>query len=955
MRTLDRMLERYHRDHTHPLNRATHMVGIPALLVALPVLAVRPAWGAGLLVFGAALQLLGHAFEGNAPSFVRDPRFVLVGAAWYAQRVTGWGRPARPVPPASLRYVVVGAGAVGSYVGGMLARAGRPVVLVGRGAHLGAVQRGGLHLGGLVGPQCVRIEATDSPAAVARADVVLLCVKSQDTAAAAAEIAPHLPPHAVVVSLQNGVQNVAMLDASPVGRGRSVAGAVLFNAVFTEPGRALLTTRGPVILGAGDDALHGPVIRALARDLAEAGLPTEVSPRIEGVLWSKLLINLGNGLGALTGQSTAEALADPVFRRLCATLLDEGLAAVERGGVALESLGALDPRRLRRLLTLPVPGIVRRAVARWLVRVHPEARSSTAQSLARGRPTEIDFLSGEIVRLAEAFGGDAPYNRAVRDLVLEAEVRPRRLTAADAARRIEAAVSGRAAPDHEVLVIGAGLAGLGAGIALQRAGLADFVILEKADEVGGTWKVNTYPGVAVDTNSFNYAYSSVPYVRWTRAYAPGAEVAAYAEHLADTYGLRDHVRFRTEVTAARFDERADLWRLSLAGGASISCRFLIHAPGGLTQPKRPDIPGLADFAGPVMHTAEWDASVALRGRRVAVIGTGASAVQVVPSIAPEVGHLSVFQRTPIWVAPKPDFTISPRARAVFERIPLAYRAARLLSALPSTLLFRVGTIHHRRFPWIRRFTESILLRHLRRQVDDPALRERLTPSYGFGCKRPVVSSDYLRAFNRPNVALVTDAVRRITARGLETADGAVHEVDVIVLATGFKVYERGNTPPYPVYGCGGLELGQFWHDHRYQAYEACTLPQWPNMFVLTAPYGLGGASYFTMVEASLSHGLRVMRAAWSRGATRAAVRQDAHDAYFAGLQRRLGAAVFHSGACAGANSYYFDHHGDAVAIRPHLGLEIWWHSRMSPLHHYDFDVREPVAAALPAARAHAEE
>jgi cation diffusion facilitator CzcD-associated flavoprotein CzcO len=228
------------------------------------------------------------------------------------------------------------------------------------------------------------------------------------------------------------------------------------------------------------------------------------------------------------------------------------------------------------------------------------------------------------------------------------------------------------------------------------------------------------------------------------------------------------------------------------------------------------------------------------------------------------------------------------------------------------------------------------------------VREKLTPKYGFGCKRPVVSNDYLRTFNRENVSLETDAIIRIEARGIRTKDGKLHEVDVIVLATGFKVFELGNAPPYPVYGNGGLELGRFWHEHRYQAYEACTVPQWPNMFLLTAPYGLGGASYLSMVEAAMRHTLRVITAARSRGVTYAAVRQDAHDAYFADVLRRQEHGVFRNGTCGGSNSYYYDHHGDAPAMRPHLAFEIAWHSRCSPLGHYEWRTARPMPATFPA-------
>jgi cation diffusion facilitator CzcD-associated flavoprotein CzcO len=506
------------------------------------------------------------------------------------------------------------------------------------------------------------------------------------------------------------------------------------------------------------------------------------------------------------------------------------------------------------------------------------------------------------------------------------------------------------APDIEVAVIGAGLAGLGAGKKLKDAGIP-FLILEKAGEVGGTWKVNRYPGVTVDVYSFNYSYSFDRNFEWSRAYARGAEVAAYTEHLANAHGLRPHIRFHTEVLEARFDEQRHEWRLMLGGGETLTCRFLIHAPGGLTQPKKPDLVGLAGFRGKTMHTARWDASVDLSGKRVAIIGTGASAVQVIPSIAPKVARLDVFQRTPVWVFPKRDFAITPRMRTLFRRVPSSFEAVRIVVGLPSLVVFRIGTVYARQLPFIRSATERYARAYVKRQVRDPVLQEALTPKYGFGCKRPVVSNDYLPTFNRRNVSLVTDTIERITPDGVRTSDGKLHEVDVLILATGFKVFESGNTPPYPVHGVGGLELGRFWQENRYQAYEACTLPQWPNSFILTAPYGLGGSSYLAMIEAATRHALRVITAARHRGATYAAVSQAAHDHYFLEVQRRMRDTVFQSGACAGSNSYYFDRHGDAVATRPHLGAEIWWRSRFSKIGHYEFrnapsPRTEPLAAAF---------
>ncbi len=338
-----------------------------------------------------------------------------------------------------MRYAVMGAGAVGSYVGGMLARAGQPVVLIGRRAHIEAVRAHGLEIGGLIGPYRVPMEGSEDPAAAAGAEVVLLCVKSQDTAATCATLAPLIGADVPVVSLQNGVRNPELIDASPLGPGRAIGGSVVFNAVFMEPGRVQLTTTGELIIGAtSTGGRFGPLVEQMVAELRAAGVAVQTHADIEGVLWSKLLINLNNGAGALTGQTTAEAVRDPVMRKIAAAVVGEGIDVARAAGIELAKLPKIDPDRVRRMLSLPLPTFMVRALLRLIVRIHPEARGSTWQSLARGQPTEIDYLNGEVVRLAEARGLDAPYNRAIRDLVRAAEAagRPPDLSSAEVARRM---------------------------------------------------------------------------------------------------------------------------------------------------------------------------------------------------------------------------------------------------------------------------------------------------------------------------------------------------------------------------------------------------------------------------------------------------------------------------------------------------------------------------------------
>jgi len=485
-----------------------------------------------------------------------------------------------------------------------------------------------------------------------------------------------------------------------------------------------------------------------------------------------------------------------------------------------------------------------------------------------------------------------------------------------------------------VVVVGAGFSGIGAGIKLREAGFRDFVMLEQADDLGGTWRDNTYPGIAVDITSFTYSFSFAQNPNWSRVFAPGSEIKQYADDCVDRYGLRPHLRFHTRVLEARFDEATERWHLRTTTGDLIA-RYLINATGGLTQPKAPDIAGIDTFAGKVMHTARWDHAYDLAGKRVAVIGTGASAVQLVPQIAPRVAELAVYQRTPIWILPKPDREIPPWLRLLFARLPFAQRFVRAHTSLLTELVLVFGVVYNRQTPQLVRRIEALCRRHLEEQVPDPALRAKLTPHYGFGCKRPSFSNEYYPALGRDNVELVTEPIERVTATGV-IAGGRERAIDTLILATGFKVFEKGNTPPYDVYGRGGVELGQYWHEQRYQAYEGATVPGFPNLFLVLGPYATTGSSWFSMVEAQTSHAVRCLVEARRRRSPTVEIKRAPHDAFFRDILRRQSSTVLYNNNCAGSNSYYFDHHGDAPFMRPSSGLELWWRSRHFDLDHYRF-------------------
>jgi cation diffusion facilitator CzcD-associated flavoprotein CzcO len=489
-------------------------------------------------------------------------------------------------------------------------------------------------------------------------------------------------------------------------------------------------------------------------------------------------------------------------------------------------------------------------------------------------------------------------------------------------------------PTHDIAVVGAGFSGIGAAIALERAGFDRFLVLEEGDRVGGAWHWNTYPGLQVDIPSFSYQFSYLQRPDWSRVYAPGDELQAYAERCVDEFGLRSRLRLGTRVTAATWDEREHVWRLAIEGGEPVVARYVVGATGVLTKPKPPGIRGLEDFAGTAMHTARWDPDVDLRGRRVALIGTGASAVQVIPSIAREVEQLTVFQRTAIWCLPKFDGPMPAAARAALRWLPGAQHVARLISQAYVELTFPVAA-HYATVVPVVRATQRLADWHLRRSVHDPEVRDKLTPRYGLGCKRPGFSNDYLATFNRDNVRLETAPIERITADSLLTADGGRGPFDVLVLATGFKVFEPGNMPPFPVRGSGGADLEDFWAEHRYQAYQGVSVPGFPNLFTILGPYGYNGASYFTLIENQSRHIVRCLRHARRLGATRVEVTARANARYFADMLRRRPRQIFFQGACDGANSYYFDARGD-VPFRASTTLEAMWRSARFDLGDYAF-------------------
>ncbi|MFE5870740.1 flavin-containing monooxygenase [Streptomyces roseifaciens] len=491
-------------------------------------------------------------------------------------------------------------------------------------------------------------------------------------------------------------------------------------------------------------------------------------------------------------------------------------------------------------------------------------------------------------------------------------------------------------PDHEVLVIGAGFAGIGAAIGLRRAGIEDFAVIDEQDDAGGSWNANTYPGIAVDITAFSYSYAFEPFPSWSRAFPAGAELKAYADHCVDKYGLRPRMRFGARVVRAVYDEAEHLWQVFLEDGTPVTARFVICATGWLTKPKAPAIEGLDRFKGDVVHTATWDHSLELDDRSVGLIGTGASAIQLIPEIAPRVEHLHVYQRTPVWVFPKPDFTLPGAVRRLFRAAPWTQRAVRLVTDTATEVGFVIAMIHYRRFPFLVKAGEALSRLYLRRQVKgDRELMGKLLPAYRLGCKRPSFGKGYWRAFTRDNVRLVTEPIEEITGTGIRTADGEEQRFDVLVLATGFQTLE--NLPPFPTHGTGGRELREFWRTERFQSYEGTSVKGFPNLWFIVGPYSFTGGSWFGMIDYQVTHALRVIGEARRRRATEAVVRPEKHDASFRRTLRRQPDTVFLHESCRRSNSYYFDERGDAPAVRPASTYEAAWRARHFDLDDYRYD------------------
>jgi cation diffusion facilitator CzcD-associated flavoprotein CzcO len=487
------------------------------------------------------------------------------------------------------------------------------------------------------------------------------------------------------------------------------------------------------------------------------------------------------------------------------------------------------------------------------------------------------------------------------------------------------------------LIVGAGFAGIGMAIRLKQAGIEDFTILERAHGLGGTWRDNTYPGIACDVPSHLYSYSFEPNPNWSRLFAPQEEILAYLERCADKYGVRRHIRFGTEVADASFDETTGLWTVKTRDGSTLVVRVIVSGSGhALSKPVFPEVQGRETFRGKAMHSANWDHEYPLGGKRVAVIGTGASAIQIIPSIAEDIGQMHVFQRTAAWVQSKPDRAITEDEKKTFRDKPWLQKLARgaIYCALEA---MAVGYVVD---PRLNRIREFFALRYLKESVADPALRAKLTPRFRLGCKRILISSDYYRVLQQENVELVTDGIAEIRANSIVTKDGKERPVDVIIYATGFETAEA--RPPFRIIGRRGRDLKDAWRG-GISAYAGTSVSGFPNFFLLLGPnVGLGHSSMILMMESQFPYILGAIRAIRNDRLKFVDVRSDVEERYNERIQKRLARTVWNAGGCV---SWYLTHSGKNTVSWPGFTFEFRLRMRRFDAERYELSRKTESAHA----------
>jgi cation diffusion facilitator CzcD-associated flavoprotein CzcO len=494
--------------------------------------------------------------------------------------------------------------------------------------------------------------------------------------------------------------------------------------------------------------------------------------------------------------------------------------------------------------------------------------------------------------------------------------------------------------ETDVAIVGAGFGGLGMAIRLEQEGFGDYVVLERGGDVGGTWWANTYPGAQCDIPSNLYSFSFAPKTDWARSYPMQAQIQGYLHECAERFGVLARTRLNCELLDARWSGERQRWEIETSGG-SLSARVLVAATGLLSEPCVPDLPGLARFGGTSFHTANWNHGHDLPGRRVAVIGTGATAIQVVPRIREQVERLFVVQRTPPWVIPHTDRAVGERRQRLYARAPWLQRMSRAsIWTMRETLVLGMGYE-----PRLLNGMEAYAKLHLRMQVHDLELRRRLTPDYSLGCKRVLLSSEWYPALTAPNVELVDQGLAEVREGSIVTRDGREHELDTLIFATGFTPSD----PPIArrLRGRSGDTLSETW-DGSPQAYLGTSVAGFPNLFLFYGPNSnLGHSSIVYMLESQMNYALGALRVMRARAAGALEVRLEPQVAYNAEMQRRLAHSVWNSGC----GSWYLDRHGRNSIQWPGFTFEFRRRTRRFDSEAYRFTPRLPAAKPLEAAPA----
>ncbi len=457
----------------------------------------------------------------------------------------------------------------------------------------------------------------------------------------------------------------------------------------------------------------------------------------------------------------------------------------------------------------------------------------------------------------------------------------------------------------KVAIVGSGFAGLGTAIRLKQEGIDDFVIFERAQDVGGTWRDNSYPGCACDVESHLYSFSFAPNPNWSRMFSPQPEIWAYLQRCASEYGITPNIRFGHEVLKVVWNDSSKYWEIETSQG-SYSADILVAGVGSLCEPMIPELPGIENFQGEKFHSARWNHNYDLTGRNVAVIGTGASAIQFVPAIQPKVGKLNLFQRTPPWIIPRQDRVITELEHELFRKFPITQKLMRAM-----IYLIREFYVFYFRNPRFMLMNKHIATRHLERSVADPKLRAKLTPNYIVGCKRILISNDYFPSLTKPNVEVITEHIKEVHPHSIVTDDGVEHPIDAIIYGTGFHVTDI----PFAkiLHGKDGRTLEESWQGSP-KAYLGTTVSGFPNFFILLGPNtGLGHSSVVFMIESQIAHVINAIRYMSKNNVATIEPKLEAQTEFIKDVDRRMVGTVWTSGGCA---SWYLDKKGRNSTLWP---------------------------------------